>query len=81
MRTDSKGPNNGLQTILKYFSLLMALIYPAIGIYLFFSSPEQLAFPDTTKKIIGALLVLYGLFRFYRTYKRFSDTPQDLDKD
>ncbi|WP_051359694.1 hypothetical protein [Adhaeribacter aquaticus] len=81
MRADSNGPKNNFQSILKYFSLVMALVYPAIGVYLFFSTPEQIALPAKTKMAIGAVLFLYGIFRFIRTYKRHAEQKDETFKD
>lgn len=63
-------PESTAQKVLKYFSLLMTLAYPVIGLYLLLSSPEQIALDSKTKIGVGVMLVLYGLYRFYRTYQR-----------
>jgi len=65
-----RNPETTLQKFLKYFGLLMTLVYPGFGLYLIFSSPEQLALQPQVKLILGIMLILYGLFRFYRTYRR-----------
>ncbi|MGV3586784.1 MAG: hypothetical protein ACO1OF_07275 [Adhaeribacter sp.] len=59
------------QKVLKYFSLLMTMAYPALGLYLLLSSPEQIALDPVAKIGVGVLLILYGLYRFYRTYQRY----------
>jgi len=60
-----------LQKFLRYFSLIMTLIYPLIGLLLYFSRPDQISIADSnTKKIVGIILILYGIFRFYRNYSR-----------
>jgi uncharacterized membrane protein len=59
------------QKVLKYFSLLMTLAYPAFGLYLLLSSPEQIALDPAAKIGVGVMLILYGLYRFYRTYQRY----------
>jgi hypothetical protein len=69
-------PNNRpaetqVQKFLKYFNLFMTLVYPAFGIYILLSSPEQIALDKTTKIILGIMLICYGIFRFYRTYQRY----------
>ncbi len=66
-----KTPETTLQKFLKYFSLFMTLVYPALGLYLMLSSPEQLALQPQIKLILGVVLILYGIFRFYRTYIRY----------
>ena len=68
-----------LHKFLRYFSLVMTLIYPVLGLILYFSRPDQIAIADPrTKKIVGIILILYGIFRFYRNYKRsFGNKPDD----
>jgi hypothetical protein len=56
---------------LRYFNLFMTLVYPAIGIYILLSSPDQIALDKSTKVILGVILIFYGVFRFYRTYNRY----------
>jgi hypothetical protein len=68
---DQHPPETQAQKFLKYFSLFMTMVYPAFGIYLLLSSPEQIALDSSTKIILGIMLILYGIFRFYRTYQRF----------
>jgi len=73
---------NTLQKFFRYFSLVMTLIYPVVGLLLYFSRPDQIAMVDqNTKKIVGILLILYGIFRFYRNYRTsFKNRPErDLE--
>jgi hypothetical protein len=49
----------------------MTLVYPAIGIYILLSTPEQIALDKSTKVILGIILIFYGIFRFFRTYNRY----------
>jgi hypothetical protein len=71
-----RDPNNRpaetlTQKFLKYFNLFMTLVYPAFGIYILLSSPDQIALDASTKIILGIILIFYGIFRFYRTYQRY----------
>jgi len=69
-----------LQKFFRYFSLIMTLIYPLIGLLLYFSRPDQFAIADSnTKKIVGIILILYGIFRFYRNYSRSFKNNSDRD--
>ena len=63
-------PQTTAQKALKYFSLLMTLAYPVLGLYLLLSSPAQIALDPKAKIGVGIMLILYGLYRFYRTYQR-----------
>jgi hypothetical protein len=57
--------------ILKFFSLVMTLAYPALGIYLLISTQEQIRLDSTIKNILGGVLIVYGIFRFYRAYQQY----------
>jgi len=48
----------------------MTLLYPALGIFIFFSSDEQIRFDPTLKKMLGAVLVIYGIIRAVRVYQQ-----------
>ena len=67
-----KPPETGFQKTIKYFTLTMSLLYPAIGIYLLLSSDEQLPIDRNTKLIVGIILIAYGLFRFWRNFRNLS---------
>jgi hypothetical protein len=68
-RNQHNQPESTYAKIVKYFSLVMTLIYPAIGVFLFFSRPDQVRLDETTKKILGAVLVIYGIIRMVRVYQ------------
>lgn len=73
MEEFSKKPTEtGFQKSIKYFTLTMSLLYPAIGIYLLLSDDEQLPIDKNTKLIVGVILIAYGLFRFMRNFRRLS---------
>ncbi|GAA4307331.1 hypothetical protein [Nibribacter koreensis] len=66
---------------LKYASMFMALVYLAIGVYIFFSGPEQLRISQNSKYIFGAMLFFYGLFRFVRSYQLYYKKPTRRDEE
>lgn len=68
-------PENKVNKFLKFFSLVMTLLYPALGLYLILSSPEQIHLDPTLKKVLGGVLIVYGSFRFYRAYQQFFKNP------
>ncbi|MFC5270611.1 hypothetical protein [Adhaeribacter terreus] len=68
-RNPRNQPESTYTKIVKYFSLVMTLLYPAIGVFLFFSTPEQVRLDETTKKILGGVLVVYGIIRAIRVYQ------------
>ena len=76
---DKPPKETSAQKFLKYFSLLMTLLYPAFGLYLLLSSPEQIAVQPRVKIILGVMLILYGIYRFYRTYMRYFKENRTTD--
>jgi hypothetical protein len=66
---DSRRPENAYTKFVKYFSLAMSLLYPALGLFLIFSSPEQIRLDPKLKIGLGIVLLIYGVLRFVRTYQ------------
>ncbi|HMG15781.1 MAG TPA: hypothetical protein VK590_10050 [Saprospiraceae bacterium] len=54
--------------IISYFTSLMALFYLAAGFFLMFSNDAKKMFSVKFCLIIGIGLVIYGLFRIYRSF-------------
>jgi hypothetical protein len=82
MREPLKRPSEKTsQKALKYFTLAMTLVYPVVGLFLYFSRPHQIALPAQTKMILGIMLVLYGIFRFYRTYQKYFKHRNEADDE
>lgn len=68
---EPRNPHENTYTkIIKYFSLVMTLLYPALGLFIFFSSDERVRFDPTLKKMLGAVLIIYGIIRAYRVYQQ-----------
>ena len=53
----------------KFFSLAMSLLYPALGLFLIFSSPERMRLDPKLKIGLGVVLIIYGVLRFVRTFQ------------
>ena len=53
--------------ILKYFGFIMVLIYVALGFFIIFSKLFTDALPQWQRVAVGVVLIVYGLFRAYRT--------------
>ena len=73
------------QRLVRYFVLAMALIYVGLGIWAWYSSYKAPG-PDsifqlgaTPRRILGIVLVLYGLLRLGRVYLAHfrKQTPSD----
>ena len=67
-----KKNNSFFRKFVMYFSMLMTLIYVALGVFLIFADEEllNLCIPDNVKIILGGVLILYGLIRFVRVYQQ-----------
>ncbi|KUG06276.1 hypothetical protein [Solirubrum puertoriconensis] len=55
---------------MRYFVLLMAAVYVGLGTFLLVAPAHMFALPPTTRRIVGGLFVLYGLIRFFRTFRQ-----------
>jgi len=74
---------NNFTTFLKYFTLLMALLYPALGIFLLVSDSDRVGLLDPKIRIgLGIVLIVYGIYRFTRSYKQYFKRPRrNRDRD
>jgi DNA-binding transcriptional regulator of glucitol operon len=72
------------QRLVRYFVLVMALVYLGLGVWLFWSAGEPasgglLQLGTTGRRVLGGVFMLYGIMRFVRGYqtnfrkKTFSD--------
>jgi len=74
------------QRIVRYFVLVMALIYLALGIWLLLTagkaSPAGTLLPlsPTTRKVLGGVFVAYGVLRFVRAYQQNFRKPSNDDE-
>ncbi len=61
--------NKQMNNLMFIFKMLMSLVYIAIGVSLLFRT-EGIGelIPATYTPVLGILIILYGLFRGYRTY-------------
>jgi len=74
------------QRILRYFVLLMAVVYMGIGGWLWWSANEPLAgalagLGPTVRRVLGSVFILYGLVRFSRGYQTFRKKSSFNDND
>lgn len=61
---------------MKYFSILMAFIYVALGIFLLVQQTFTLAY----KIPLGIILIAYGLFRAFSTYQKYFRDRENQDR-
>ena len=72
------------QRLVRYFVLLMAVVYIGLGVWLWWSAGQPsggglLQLGPTARRVLGSVFLMYGLIRFGRGYqahfrkKPFSD--------
>jgi hypothetical protein len=76
--TEERVGKRSMQTVVRYFSLFMAVVYIGLGIFLFFTSPDVLSLSPTVQRALGGVFVLYGLIRLVRTYQQYFKKPHDI---
>lgn len=64
------------QRLLRYFVLLMALVYLGLGVWLWWtantaSSGGIIQLGPTVRRVLGTVFILYGLLRFGRGYQTY----------
>lgn len=62
------------QRLVRYFVLLMAVIYLGLGVWLWWSATQHivgglLPLPPNGRRALGSVFILYGLVRFIRGYQ------------
>lgn len=62
------------QRLVRYFVLVMALVYLGLGVWLFWSaggpaSGGLIQLGSIGRRILGGMFILYGLIRFIRGYQ------------
>lgn len=74
------------QRLMRYFVLLMAVVYMGLGIWLWWSAslPMEGALVQlgpTVRRVLGSVFIIYGLIRFARGYQTFRKKPSFDDHD
>ena len=75
------------QRLVRYFVLLMALVYTSLGIWLWWSASQPtggtlVQLGPTVRRILGTVFIIYGLIRFGRGYQaRSHKTPSSNDHE
>jgi len=60
-----------MESITKYFGLFMCLIYILLGVAMITGSPLFSNIPKKYTLVMGAIMIVYGLFRGYRVYTKY----------
>ena len=68
--------------ILFYVTAAMSALYPIVGIYILIAPNVEILLPGNKRYIIGFMLLIYGVFRFFRlkSMKKNID-QQELNKE
>lgn len=74
------------QRLVRYFVLVMALVYLGLGAWLFWSAGKpadssSLQLGATGRRVLGGVFVFYGLVRFVRGYQANFRKKTNLDDD
>ncbi len=78
----SPQPENNFTRFIKYFTLVMALLYPALGLFLLFSDSDRIRMVDPKIRIgLGIVLIVYGIYRFMRSYKQYFKDPKNGERN
>ena len=66
--------------LLRYFLLLMTIIYIGLGVCLWVA-PIALNLTPNVRRILGAVFVIYGIIRFVRIYREhFQNSSSKYDR-
>lgn len=63
-RLNQRAPN----TLMRYFLILMTVLYMVLGVCLWVA-PIPLDITPNTRRILGGVFVVYGIIRFVRIYR------------
>ncbi|GAC1373613.1 MAG: hypothetical protein NVS3B25_17010 [Hymenobacter sp.] len=75
------------QRLVRYFVLLMAVVYIGLGIWLWWSATQPtvgglIQLGPTVRRVLGSVFILYGLLRFGRGYQaHFRKPPTSNDHE
>lgn len=79
------------QRLVRYFVLLMSLVYIGMGAWLAWTAGQpaspvlahltQIGVNGSRLRLLGLFFILYGLFRFVRSYRTYFRNPTASDAD
>lgn len=61
----------GMEMVVKYLAVIMALAYVVIGALLIARSGSMVNITGKYTVPLGVILIGYGIFRCYKTYQRY----------
>lgn len=74
------------QRLVRYFVLSMALVYMALGVWLWWSAGQPasnglIQLGPTMRRVLGSVFIAYGLLRFFRGYQTHFSKKSTSDND
>lgn len=81
-----KSSQGSPQGIVRYFVLLMALVYIGLGGWLWWTSGRPMTgllahVSSTSRQVLGGVFVLYGIVRLVRGYQNYFQVRKNDDSD
>jgi hypothetical protein len=64
-----------VQLIAKAFGIIMVVLYIIFGTTIIFKAEEMQGIPAPVALTFGVFLILYGIFRAYKLYRRYFSSP------
>ncbi|WP_226270650.1 hypothetical protein [Hymenobacter pini] len=69
--------NRSQSSVVRYFTLVMSVLYVALGVVLWLAPAGAFNLPTTPRYLLAAVFVFYGIIRFVRTYRQHFKKNQD----
>jgi len=67
---------HNLKKIVTGFKMLMAMLFTAVGLYCLIY-PERINLERSGSMMLGTVLIVYALIRFYRVYRELTQKEQE----
>ncbi len=61
------------EKVSKVFGIIMVVLYITLGTTIIFKAHLMTNIPEPTARTFGVILILYGLFRAYKIFRRSSN--------
>lgn len=75
--TDDRLGHHSQPGLVRYFTLIMSVLYMVLGIYLWFVPAGTIRLAETPRQLLAAVFVFYGIIRFVRTYQQHFRKKRD----
>ena len=68
--TEERLNRSDSQSLLRYFLLVMAIVYFGLGVYLCLAPTTAINLPPSARRLLGGVFIFYGIIRFVRVYRQ-----------